>query len=177
MVLVGSPVAPVRRWWRCFQSRCCSGCILPSVLWPCCIGCPHLRAWAPPAAPHGLLFFEALIGNFSSPAWWRASASRAVAAGVVMAAIPAAVALLSWLVLKEHRPTHMDGCGVGGAGYRLGALKTRLPTLATGPRGQHPIPHLAGAAALVGAALAQAIYSVLGKNSPAALGPSASRPW
>ena len=76
------------------------------------IGAVAMLHWLPAPAhemplsrrTHGLLFFEALIGNFLFTLCMVAGVSLtgAVAAGVVMAAIPAAVALLSWLVLKEH---------------------------------------------------------------------------
>ena len=75
------------------------------------IGAVAMLHWLPAPAheaplsrrTHGLLFFEALIGNFLFTLCMVAGVSLtgAVAAGVVMAALPAAVALLSWLVLKE----------------------------------------------------------------------------
>ena len=52
---------------------------------------------------HYLLFLEAFLGNFlfSITMLFGVSMTSAVSAGVIMSTIPAAVALLSWLFLKE----------------------------------------------------------------------------
>lgn len=67
-----------------------------------------------------------------------------------MAGIPAAVALLSWLVLKEHiGPRTWMAVALAVLGMGLYALsKQELPALATQglEAKKHPIPHLVGAA-------------------------------
>ena len=52
----------------------------------------------------GLLFLESFLGNFlfSICMLFGVSLTSALAAGVIMAAIPAAVAVLSWLFLRER---------------------------------------------------------------------------
>jgi drug/metabolite transporter (DMT)-like permease len=66
-----------------------------------------------------LLFWESFLGNFlfSICMLYGVALSSALAAGVIMAAIPAAVALLSWLFLRERiAPRVLAGiaCAVGG---------------------------------------------------------------
>src|SRR3954463_14317565 len=63
-------------------------------------------AWEPPLAPRTrrLLFLESFLGNFlfSVCMLYGVSMTSAVSAGVIMAAIPAFVALLSWAFLHER---------------------------------------------------------------------------
>jgi drug/metabolite transporter (DMT)-like permease len=66
-----------------------------------------------------LLFFESFLGNFlfSICMLYGVSMTSALAAGVIMAAIPAVVALLSWIWLRERiGPRVLLGmaCAVGG---------------------------------------------------------------
>ena len=66
-----------------------------------------------------LLFLESFLGNFlfSICMLFGVSLTSAVTAGVVMATIPAAVALMSWAFLKEHiglRTWAAVGCAVAG---------------------------------------------------------------
>ena len=66
-----------------------------------------------------LLFLESFLGNFLFSIFmlFGVSMTSALAAGVIMAAIPAAVALLSWLVLRERiglRVWCAVACGVAG---------------------------------------------------------------
>ena len=51
-----------------------------------------------------LMFLESFLGNFlfSIAMLFGVSMTSAVSAGVIMASIPAAVALMSWAFLKEH---------------------------------------------------------------------------
>ena len=60
----------------------------------------------PPLTPHTrrLLFLESFLGNFlfSICMLFGVSMTTAVAAGVVMSSIPAVVAVLSWLFLRER---------------------------------------------------------------------------
>lgn len=66
-----------------------------------------------------LLFWESFLGNFlfSICMLYGVALSSALAAGVIMAAIPAAVALLSWLFLRERIAARVlagIACAVGG---------------------------------------------------------------
>jgi drug/metabolite transporter (DMT)-like permease len=60
----------------------------------------------PPLSPRDrkLLFWESFLGNFLFSIFmlFGVALTSALAAGVIMAAIPAAVALLSWLALGER---------------------------------------------------------------------------
>ncbi|MBC7617839.1 MAG: DMT family transporter [Candidatus Saccharibacteria bacterium] len=55
-------------------------------------------------ATHKLIFLESFLGNFmfSICMLFGVSMTSAVSAGVIMASIPAVIALLSWIFLKEH---------------------------------------------------------------------------
>jgi drug/metabolite transporter (DMT)-like permease len=57
-----------------------------------------------PQTTRGLLFLESFLGNFlfTICMLYGVSLTSAVSAGVTMAAIPAAVALMSWAFLKEE---------------------------------------------------------------------------
>jgi drug/metabolite transporter (DMT)-like permease len=66
-----------------------------------------------------LLFFESFFGNFlfSICMLFGVARSSALAAGVIMAAIPAMVALMSWIALRERisgRVAAGIACAVGG---------------------------------------------------------------
>ena len=66
-----------------------------------------------------LLFLEAFLGNFLFTLCmvYGDSLTSAVSAGVIMAAIPAAVAVMSWVVLRERvarRTWVAVACAVAG---------------------------------------------------------------
>jgi len=110
-----------------------------------------------------LLFWESFLGNFlfSICMLYGVMLSSAVAAGVVMAAIPAAVAVLSWLFLRERIPLRTIGaiaCAV--AGIAALALGRGAPE-ANDAAGAHAA---LGHALLVAAALCEASYVVIGKR-------------
>jgi hypothetical protein len=117
-------------WWRSSRSSCWPGCASASPRWPCCTGCAHAGRTAAVAHDRRLLFWESFLGNFlfSICMLYGVQLTSALAAGVVMAAIPAAVALLSWLVLGERiRPPRgrwpspaRPGHRAAGAGARNG---------------------------------------------------------
>ena len=117
-----------------------------------------------------LVFLESLLGNFlfSICMLTGVSMTSAVSAGVIMAAIPAAVALLSWLLLKERiapRVWLAIACAVGG----IGLLAT---TKAAPQAGSTVYPHeLLGNLLVVGAVLCEAFYAVIGKTLTRALSP------
>ena len=76
-----------------------------------------------------LVFLESFLGNFmfSICMLYGVSMTSAVAAGVIMAAIPAAVAVTSWLFLRERislRVWAAVACAVLGIGLRAIASKS-----------------------------------------------------
>ena len=109
----------------------------------------------------GLLFLESFFGNFlfSICMLFGVSMSSALAAGVIMAGIPAAVALLSRVFLKERIPVRTllgIACAVGGIAL---VSFTRHRDGATGEHGT-----LLGNLLLLCAVLCEAIYVVIGKK-------------
>jgi drug/metabolite transporter (DMT)-like permease len=112
------------------------------------------------AATKKLLFWESFLGNFlfSICMLFGVHYSSALAAGVVMAALPATVALLSWLFLRERiTPRVLAGVACAVVGVALVAL-TKPPAGTTAT-------HMAlGTLLLVGAVLCEASYVVIGKK-------------
>jgi drug/metabolite transporter (DMT)-like permease len=111
-----------------------------------------------------LLFLESFLGNFlfSICMLFGLRQSSAVVAGVIMAGIPAAVALLSWAVLRERlsgRVLAGIACAVGG-----------IALVATGKQGGADTTP-AGALLLLAAVFCEACYVVIGKKLTAGLGP------
>ncbi|MEI7784212.1 MAG: DMT family transporter [Betaproteobacteria bacterium] len=123
--------------------------------------------WTP--ATHRLLFLSALLGNvvFSICMLYGVALSSATAAGVIMSAIPAAVALLGWLWLKERislRLALATALAVGGIAL-LSATGSAQGTAA----GATALPGALGHLLLVGAVLCEAAYAVMGKRLTAQL--------
>ena len=124
-----------------------------------------------------LVFLESFLGNFlfSVCMLFGVSLSSAVAAGVIMASIPATVALLSWLFLGERiRPRVALAIACAVVGIMLVSLsKTEL--LAQSQQGLEAdlISNRAwlGNLLLVGAVFCEAAYAVIGKKLTGALGP------
>ncbi|MEP7282802.1 MAG: DMT family transporter [Rubrivivax sp.] len=124
-----------------------------------------------------LLFWESFLGNFgfSVCMLYGVAATSALAAGVVMAALPAAVALLSRLVLGEHIRTRMAvaiACAVLGIGWL--ALLRNGDAVAVGgldPAANGPDVPVWGYLLLVGAVLCEASYVVIGKRLTAQVSP------
>lgn len=129
-----------------------------------------MAAWLKPA--HGeaaldrrsktLLFWESFIGNFlfSICLLFGLQHSSAVVAGVILAAIPAAVALLSRLLLGECISARVGwGIALGVAGIALVALERGQLT----PQANAPTSAL-GALLLIGAVFCEAGYVVIGKK-------------
>lgn len=111
-----------------------------------------------------LLFLESFLGNFlfSICMLYGLRQSSAVVAGVIMAGIPAAVALLSWAFLRERPSGRVLGgiaCAVAGialvATARQGGAQTTLT----------------GALLLLAAVFCEGCYVVIGKKLTAGLGP------
>lgn len=133
----------------------------------------------PPLTPHTrrLLFLESFLGNFlfSICMLFGVSMTTAVAAGVVMSSIPAVVALLSWLFLRE-RVGWRSAAGIACAalGIALFSLQkvtpgTELATDASGPWGMNRA--LFGNLLIFAAVVCEASYVVIGKRLTDGLGP------
>ena len=116
-----------------------------------------------------LLFWESFLGNFgfSICMLFGVAATSAVAAGVVMAAIPAAVALMSRVFLGERITRRVQAAiGLAVAGIALLAL-ARVPDGA----GQAPAAPWWGYALLLGAVVCEASYVVIGKRLAVSVSP------
>ena len=119
------------------------------------------------ARTHRLLFLESFFGNFlfSICMLFGIARSTALAAGVIMAAIPAAVALLSWLILGERVRLRV------AAGIACAIAGIALVALARDSDGELASGSLVGSLLLFGAMTCEAIYVVVGKKLAATVGP------
>lgn len=124
----------------------------------------------PPMTPtvRRLVFLTSFLGNFlfSICMIYGVSLTSAVSAGVVMAAIPAAVAIASWLVLREQvtpRTWAAVACAVTGIAL-LGLARADAAGASA-----DPLRALLGHALLFGAVLCEAAYAVIGKKLTASL--------
>ncbi len=124
-----------------------------------------------------LVFLESFVGNFmfSVCMLFGVSLTSAVAAGVIMASIPAAVAVMSWIFLRE-RISFRVWCAVACALIGIGLVSLSKHELSapiniglTGDLTQK-LPWL-GNLLLVGAVLCEAAYAVIGKKLIGALSP------
>ena len=122
----------------------------------------------PPLSAHDrrLLFVESFFGNFlfSVCMLFGVSMSTALAAGVILAALPAVVALLSWGLLREPvtpRVAAGIACAVGG----IALVSMNKHADADGSSS------LAGNLLLMGAVTCEAIYVVVGKKLTGNVGP------
>jgi drug/metabolite transporter (DMT)-like permease len=118
-----------------------------------------------------LLFLESFLGNFlfSICMLYGVLWSSAVSAGVVMAAIPAAVALLSRVFLHERisaRVAAAIGCAALGIALLALARSTQAEGMAQ-PSWRHAVGHLL----LLGAVFCEASYVVIGKRLAAQVSP------
>ncbi|AMO24811.1 DMT family transporter [Ramlibacter solisilvae] len=122
----------------------------------------------PPMTPQTrrLVFLESFLGNFLFSIFmlFGVSMTSAVSAGVIMASIPAVVALMSWAFLRERvsgRVWAAVGCAAGGIAL-LGLTR---------PEGAANAPdRWLGNALVFGAVLCEAAYAVIGKKLTGALG-------
>jgi drug/metabolite transporter (DMT)-like permease len=115
----------------------------------------------------GLLFLESFLGNFlfSICMLFGVAATSALAAGVVMAAIPAVVAVMSRLFLGEHiRGRVPIAIACAALGIALLALARNSDTSA-------PAAPWWGYALLLGAVVCEASYVVIGKRLTGQLSP------
>jgi len=125
----------------------------------------------------GLIFLESFLGNFLFTICmiFGVSMTTAVSAGVIMSAIPAMVALMSRVFLKEtisHRVWGAVACGVLG----IGLLPLAKGDVAVGDEGALLAFGIQGKAWLgnlliFGAVLCEAAYAVIGKKLTAVMSP------
>ncbi len=119
-----------------------------------------------------LVFLESFLGNFlfSVCMLYGVSMTSAVAAGVIMASIPACVAVMSWLFLRERvglRVWAAVACAVLGIALVSLVKDTAQPTLAPLENSTTWLGNLL----LIGAVLCEASYAVIGKKLTGTLGP------
>ncbi|QRF59801.1 DMT family transporter [Variovorax paradoxus] len=139
---------------------------------------PHWLRRAPDEAPmtartRWLVFLESFLGNFlfSICMLFGVSLTSAVSAGVIMASIPAAVAVASWLFLRE-RITLRIGLAILCAAIGIGLL-----ALAPAHASAHPGTGASSSTPWLGnllvfcAVLCEAAYAVIGKSLTGRLGP------
>lgn len=121
-----------------------------------------------------LLFLESFLGNFMFTICmlFGVSMTSALSAGVIMATIPAVVALMSWVFLREHIGLRV------WASVACGALGIGLLALTKGDSAHMPTnnPNTAGNALLgnslvFAAVLCEAAYAVIGKKLTGTLSP------
>ena len=133
----------------------------------------------PPLTPRTrrLLFLESFLGNFLFTLCMITGVklTTAVSAGVILAAFPAAVAVLSWLFLRERVAARVwAGVACAVLGIALVALsKQELPAPFPSALAPSGAAHLAwlGNLLLIGAVLCEASYAVIGKSLTASLSP------
>ena len=129
-------------------------------------------AEAPLSAPdRRLLFWGSLLGNvgFSVCMLWGIALTSALSAGVVMATIPAAVALLSLGFLGERvRPRLAWGIALAVAGIAALALARSGDPIAVADGASF---NALGHALLLGAVFCEASYVVIGKRLTAKVSP------
>jgi drug/metabolite transporter (DMT)-like permease len=124
-----------------------------------------------------LIFLESFLGNFlfSISMLFGVSMTSAVSAGVIMASIPAVVAIMSWFFLKERigmRVWAAVGCGALGIGL-LALSKGEHSNMHSGG----PDANLAQNSPMLGnllvfvSVLCEAAYAVIGKKLTGTLSP------
>ena len=116
-----------------------------------------------------LLFLESFLGNFlfSLCMLFGVSLTSAVSAGVIMAAIPATVALLSWIFLRE-RITGRTAAAIACAALGIALLAFAKPQHEGAAAGSL---HWLGNLLVLGAVVCEASYAVIGKALTGVLGP------
>jgi drug/metabolite transporter (DMT)-like permease len=137
----------------------------------------HKPANEPPmtAQTRRLVFLESFLGNFlfSICMLFGVSLSSAVSAGVIMASIPAVVAILSWAFLRERIvPRVWAAIALAAAGMALlGLAQPALPADANAMPPAEGERAWLGHLLVFGAVLCEAAYAVIGKKLTGALGP------
>ncbi len=118
-----------------------------------------------------LLFLESFLGNFlfSICMLYGVSMTSAVSAGVVMASIPAVIACMSWLFLREHIAPRIwlaAACAVLG----LGLLAFARDGSGSATNGV-PATAWLGNLLVFGAVVCEGAYAVIGKHLTGSLRP------
>ena len=118
-----------------------------------------------------LLFLESFLGNFlfSLCMLFGVSLTSAVSAGVIMAAIPATVALLSWAFLRE-RINGRTWTAIACAALGIGLLAFAKPAHPAGAGSDGGLAWL-GNLLVLAAVVCEASYAVIGKALTGVLGP------
>ena len=121
-----------------------------------------------------LVFLESFLGNFlfSICMLFGVSMTSAVSAGVIMAAIPPVVALLSWAFLHERivgRTWAAIACAALGIGL-LGLVRPEAVARSQAPAAGEARAWL-GNLLVFGAVVCEASYAVIGKKLTGVLGP------
>ena len=142
------------------------------------IGVAAMAAWLRPAQgeprlsgrTHGLLFLESFFGNFLFTVCMVTGVglTNAVTAGVTMSAIPVAVAVLSWLLLRERIAARI-WWAVALAVLGIAIYAWAKP--AADAAQDRASASLWGPLLLLGAVLCEAIYAVIGKRLTANVSP------
>jgi drug/metabolite transporter (DMT)-like permease len=128
-------------------------------------------------ATRKFLFLESFFGNFlfSICMLYGVSMTTAVSAGVIMAAIPAVVALMSWVFLKEKisgRTWLAVACSALGIGLLALSKSEHSAHGTSAPNGDlTQNNHLLGNALVFAAVLCEAAYAVIAKKLTGALTP------
>jgi drug/metabolite transporter (DMT)-like permease len=124
-----------------------------------------------------LLFLESFLGNFLFTVCmiYGVSLTSAVSAGVIMAGIPAAVALMSWAFLRERiAPRTWAAVGCAVLGIALFSLSKNEHQTHSGHAPDAIIDQSLvwlGQLLLLAAVFCEAAYSVIGKKLTGSLGP------
>lgn len=146
------------------------------------IGAIAMGSWIrrpPQEAPltrstRGLLFLESFLGNFlfSICMLFGVSMTSAVSAGVIMASIPAVVALMSWLFLGERiGPRIWAAVACGALGIALLAWSRAAPVAPDAQQLADSHRALLGNLLVFGAVLCEAAYAVIGKKLSGSVSP------
>lgn len=125
------------------------------------------------ARTRGLLFLESFLGNFLFSIFmlFGVSMTSAVSAGVIMASIPAVVALMSWAFLRERiAPRIWAAIACAALGIALLAFAKPSAHADTAPQAAADTAWL-GNLLVFGAVLCEAAYAVIGKTLTGTLGP------
>lgn len=109
-----------------------------------------------------LLFWESFLGNFlfSICMLFGVALTSAVTAGVTMAAIPGAVALLSWAFLGERIGRRV----LAGIGFAMAGIALLAVARGGGAPSASTAAESVGQLLLLGAVLCEACYVVIGKR-------------
>ncbi|MDT8991254.1 DMT family transporter [Curvibacter sp. APW13] len=123
-----------------------------------------------------LVFLESFLGNFlfSICMLYGVSMTSAVSAGVIMASIPAVIALLSWWFLGERIHARVGAAAtLGFVGMALLSLSKNELSTQDIPGVQADFTHKAwiGNLLVFAAVVCEASYAVIGKRLTGALGP------